>query len=241
MKQVKPTKNLLKKFKSQPETFIFEGYCTNADSVIIYNDGDGYALIADVKGAIKCCFKTDNTDFILEVLETLHGQQVEFSGVDPSVTDFLRTRYEYLWETNTYLYAWNGKPLSYECKQQIRPMSKEFAQKISDGTHYHAPIADVLDFLSRHPSAAIYDDNGKPICWCLLHLEKSLGMLYTEPEYRRMGYALEVMTALCNMVIAKGDVPYAYIVTDNVASQNLAAKYNLERVKRADYFMVNVD
>ena len=43
------------------------------------------------------------------------------------------------------------------------------------------------------------------------------------------------------MVIAKGDVPYAYIVCDNVASQNLALKYNLERVKRADYFLINLD
>ena len=66
-------------------------------------------------------------------------------------------------------------------------------------------------------------------------------MLYTEPEYRRKGYALEVMTALCNKVIAQGDVPYAYIVVDNVASQSLAEKYNLERVKRADYFMVNLN
>ena len=239
MKQIKPTNTLLKKFKSQADTLIFEGYCTNADSVIIYNEGDSYALIADVKGAIKCCFKTDSEAFVLAVVDKLAGKQVEFSGVDPFVTELLRVRYDFLWETNTYLYAWNGQPLSYECKQEIRPMSKDYAQKISDGTHYHAPIADVLDFLTRHPSAAIYID-GKPICWCLLHLEKSLGLLYTEPEYRRKGYALEVMTALCNMVIAKGDIPYAYIVCDNVASQNLAAKYNLQRVKNADYFMVNL-
>ena len=239
MKQVKPTQKLLKQFKSRADTLIFEGYCTNADSVVIYNDGDDYALIADVKGAIKCCFVTDSEEFITAVVDKLRGVQVEFSGVDPRVTDFLRTRYQFLWETNTYLYAWNGKPLPYKCKQEIRPMSADYAQQISDGTHYHAPISDVLDFLSRHPSAAIYID-GKPICWALCHLEKSLGLLYTLPEYRRQGYALEVMTALCNMVIDKGDVPYAYIVVDNVASQNLAAKYNLERVKRADYFMINL-
>ena len=238
MKLVKPTKKLLEKFKSQADTLIFEGYCTNADSVVIYNDGDNYALIADVKGSIKCCFKTDSVEFILAVIGKLDYSHVEFSGVGPFVTEVLRSRYDFVWETNTYLYVWNGKPLNYECRQKIHPMSPEFAQNISDGTHYHAPIEDVVDLLSRHPSAAVYID-GKPVCWCLLHLEKSLGMLYTEPEHRRKGYALEVMTALCNKVIEKGDIPYAYIVVDNVASQNLAAKYNLERVKSADYFLVN--
>ena len=240
MKQVKPTKNLLKKFKSNAETLIFEGFATNADSVVIYNDGDSYALVADVKGAIKLCLKTDSADFVVTVLQKLSGKQVEFSGVDPFVTEMLRARYNFLWETNTYLYVWNGKPLDYKCQQQIDSMQAKFAQKVSDGTHYHAPVADIVECLNRHPSAAIYVD-GEPICWCLLHLDKTLGMLYTEPQHRRKGYALEVMTALTNKVIAQGDVPYAYIVVDNVASQNLAAKYNLERVKRADYFMINLD
>ena len=240
MKQIRPTKKLLEQFKNQADTLIFEGYCTNADSVVIYNEGDSYALIAEVKDDIKCCLHTNSEQFVLSVVDALRGCQVEFSGVDPFVTNILRNRFEFLWETNCYLYVWNGKPLNYECKQDIRPMSAEYAQQVSDGTHYHAPIADIVEVLSRHPSAAIYVD-GKPVCWCLLHLEKSLGMLYTEPEHRRKGYALEVMTALNNKVIAKGDVPYAYIVCDNIASQNLAVKYNLERIKRADYFAINLD
>ena len=240
MKQIQPTQQLLEKFKTTPETLIFEGYCTNVDDVVIYNDGDSYALIANVNGSIKCCFNTDSEDFVWSVVDRLHYAQVEFCGVTPFITEILRSRYNFIWETNCYLYVWNGAPLSYQCMQKISPMSAEFAQKVSDGTHYHAPEEEIEDVLSRHPSAAIYVD-GKPVCWCLLHLEKSLGMLYTELEHRRKGYALEVMTALCNMVIAKGDVPYAYIVTDNIASQNLATKYNLERVRRADYFAINLN
>ena len=238
MKQVKPTAQLLRYFKSRAETLIFEGYCTNADSVVIYNNGDSYALIANVKGSCECCIETDNEQFVMSVLDKLNGR-VKFCGVDPFVTEILRERFPFEWETNCYLYAWNGQPLPHVCTQEFHPMSAEFAQKVSDGTPYHAEIGDVVDCLARHPSVAIYVDD-KPICWCLLHLEKSLGMLYTEPEHRHKGYALEVMTALCNIVIAKGDVPYAYIVTDNVASQNLATKYNLQRVKLADYFLIDL-
>ena len=237
MKVLVPTEQLLAQFKSQPDTLIFEGYATNADSVVIYNDGDSYALLAHVKGAQECCIKTNSENFVLEFVETLHGK-VKFCGVDSFVTEILRSRYHFLWENNCYLYSWNGKPLPHVCTQVIRPMQAKFAQKVSDGTFYHAAIDDVTDCLNRHPSAAVYVD-GEPVCWCLLHLEKSLGMLYTEPQHRHKGYALEVMTALCSEVIARGDVPYAYIVKDNIASINLASKYNLAYVKPADYFEID--
>lgn len=239
MKRLQPTAELLAKFKSQADTLIFEGYCAYTSDVTIYNDGDSYALLANVNGVCKCCFKTDSEEFVFAVLDKLQGR-VELCGVDPFVTGCLKRRYKFLWETDCYLYVWNGEPLSYQCKQDVRPMSADFAQRVSDGTHYHAAVEEIAECLARHPSAAVYA-NGEPICWCLLHLEKSLGMLYTEPEHRHKGYALEVMTALTNKVIEKGDVPYAYIVKDNVASQNLAAKYNLVYVKQADYFEIDLD
>ena len=239
MKQIKPTTDLLQSFKSSADTLIFEGYCSLCQDVTIYNQGEDYALIADVNGVRKCCFKTGSEDFVLSVLGMMSGK-VELCGVDPFVTACLKRRYDFTWETDCYLYVWNGEPLTYRCKQDVRPMSAKYAQLISDGTHYHAPISEIEQCLAIHPSAAVYLD-GEPICWCLLHLEKSLGMLYTLPEHRHKGYALEVMTALTNYVIERGDVPYAYIVKDNVASQNLAAKYNLVRVKPADYFEINLD
>lgn len=238
MKVIKQTAQLTKQFKLQPDTLIFAGYCDYSQDVVIYNDDNNYALVADVGGVQKCCFKTDSEQFIASVLQQLNGR-VELCGVDPFVTDFLRRSYTFVWETNCDLYVWNGKPLPHECKLKILPMSAKFAQKVSDGTHYHAAIEEVCECLRRHPSAAVYIDD-EPVCWCLLHLEKSLGMLYTDVQHRHRGYALEVMTALCNKVIAQGDTPYAFIVQDNVASKNLALKYNLEFVKQADYFEIDL-
>lgn len=193
-------------------------------------------MVANVNGSYECCIKSDSESFVLELVDGLHGK-IKLCGVDPFVTGCLKDKYAFNWETNCDLYVWNGQPLSYQCKQQIYPMLPKYAQKISDGTHYHAAIDEIERCLEIHPSAAILVD-GEPVCWCLLHLEKSLGMLFTEPAHRHKGYALEVMTALCNKVIAKGDIPYAYIVQDNIASKNLAAKYNLCYVKQADYFEI---
>ena len=238
MKRLEVTNELKRFFKSSPDTLIFEGYCCNADSVEVYDCGENYALVAHVGTAVEVCIKSQDEEFIRQVVSMLHGT-VKFCGVDPTITKSLQSRYEFNWLTNCDLYVWNGESLPYECKCDIRPMDAAYAQKVSDGTHYHAAISDVKDCITNRPSSAVYID-GAPVCWCLVHLEKSLGMLYTEPTHRHKGYALEVMTSLCNKVIELGDVPYAYIVQTNVASANLAAKYNLVKVKPADYFEINL-
>lgn len=238
MKQLKVTTDVKKFFKGKADTLIFEGYCCNVKDVTIYNEGDNYALVAKFGKNVDVCFKTQSATFVWKVVAKLHGT-VKLCGVDPFITNLFKSRYNFNWETHCDLYVWNGKPLKHKCKSKIRPMDAAYAQKVSDGTHYHAALADVRECIAHRPSAAVYVD-GVPVCWCLVHLEKSLGMLYTEPEHRGKGYALDVMTWLTNELIELGYVPYAYIVQDNVASANLAAKYNLARVKQADYFEVNL-
>ncbi len=239
MKTLSPSPQLLQLFKSRPETLIFEGYCSYTDKVTIWNSGDSYALIADVDDVHKTCFFTQDMSFVDAVTDNLHGK-TELCGVVPQITEHLRGKYRYEWETHCILHIWNGKPLPHRNICEIHPMSPKYAQIISDGTHYRPSLDEVRECLEIHPSAAVCID-GEPVCWCLCHREKSLGMLYTVPEYRHKGYALEVMTALCNAVIDKGDIPYAYIVSDNVASMNLAAKYNLVKAGRADYFLIVKD
>lgn len=240
MKKVPITTELLRRFRKIPQTLIFEGYCVNFDNVTVYNDGDSYALTAvNHLGNTECCLYTDSTAFIDEVVGILNGA-VKFCGVSTFVTDYLQARYGFKWLTRCYLYVWNGKPLDLSVIDgcNVRPLEPSYVQQVSDGTPYHANIDDVRMCLIRHSSAAIYID-GKAVCWCLLHLEGSLGMLYTVPNYRRQGYALKVMTAISQMVIEQGNVPYAYIIEDNLASKSLAPKYNLQDFGRADYFEIN--
>lgn len=238
MKQLQVTSALVNFFDAAPDTLIFAGYCRNADGVTVYNDGNSYALVADVNGACECCIKSDSADFVRQFVSGVCGK-VKFCGVSPFVTRLLSDAYLFNWKTECYLYVWNGQPLCCAPDSAIRPLDKRYAQAVSDGTPYHADVDDVRRCLDRHPSAALYID-GKPVCWCLLHLEQSLGMLYTLPEHRHKGYALRVMTALCNKVIASGNTPFAYIIKDNVASQNLALKYNLRRIGEANYFEIDL-
>lgn len=242
MEKISVSDKLLFKFRAEPQTLIFEGYCRFVSGVTLYNEGEDYALLSPFNNgaSVHCCLYSANTEFIDKVVNLFKCDTAEFCAVSPFVTEYLKTRFDFEWETNCDLFVWNGKPLKREPKCKIGTIGSDYAQTISDGTHYHADLDDIKKCLLLHPSAAAYVD-GKPVCWCLLHQEGSLGMLYTVPEYRRRGYALEVMTALVQQVVERGDVPFAYIVRDNVASQNLAAKYNMEKVCRADYFEINLN
>ena len=239
MKQLRITKDLKNFFKSNPDTLIFEGYCSNASGVTVYNDGDNYALVADLGDRVDVCFKTRNAGFIAKVLKKLSGV-IKVCGVDPFVTKVFKRRYEFNWETNCDLFVWNGKKIRHRPEYAVYPMEVEFTQKVCDAAHYHPSFDEVADCILNRPSAAIYVED-VPVCWCLQHLEKSLGMLYTEPAHRNNGYALEVMVALCNEIIEMGDIPFAYIVKGNEASANLASKYNMVKAGQADYFEVDLD
>lgn len=236
MKEITPTPEIIRFFKSRPQTLIFEGICSCSEKVALYNENDDYAIVVNEGDRQKVCFSSDNFDFAQEVISRL-GDKIGLCGVDPVIIRQLKKKYTFEWETDCYLCVWDGSPLPPAKGFDVRPMSATFAQRVSDGTYYHAPIEEINECLLRHPSAAIYE-NGEPVCWCLCHSDKSMGMLFTLPQYRRKGYALEVMTVLCERIIQNGDIPFAYILDDNTASLKLAQKYNLLPVKRADYCLL---
>lgn len=239
MKQLRITKDLKNFFKSTPDTLIFEGYCSNAYGVTVLNEGDNYALVVDLGDRKDVCFKTRNAAFVYKMIKKLDGV-IKVCGVDPFITKIFKSRYKFNWETHCDLYVWNGKKIRHRPEYAVYPMEIDFAQRVCDTTPYHPSFDEVADCILNRPSAAIYVDD-VPVCWCLQHVEKSIGMLYTEAAYRHQGYALEVMVGLCNEIISMGDIPFAYIVQGNAASENLAGRYNMVKVKQADYFEVDLD
>ncbi len=236
MKKINATQQILDKFKSKPQTLIFHGYLTSLKGVELYNEGDSYAFIANNGKFLECGIYSTDMSFVDDFMALFDGCYAEFRMISPQITNHLAPKYNFGYITHCGLFVWNGKPLGYQCSGDLRAMPIEYAHLVAQGTDY-ASTEDVVELLTMHPSSALFVDN-KPVCWCLLHLEKALGMLYTLTEHRKKGYALEVMTDITNKVIAQGDIPYASIVKGNVASENLATKYNLQYVCDVDYISI---
>ncbi len=230
MKKTAVTEELIEKFKSRAETLNFAGLIKNNPDAALYTDNDGCMLVSpDLFGeGTTCCVYSYSERFADEACAKLSGE-ITFCGISDFVRSRILQKHAPLWETRCGLYVWNGKPLTYRCQADLRPMNAAFAEEVSLGTPYRASFDDIKECIANRPSCAVYVDE-KPVCWCLTHFENSLGMLYTLPEHRRKGYALEVMTCITNKLIAQGDIPYAYIVKGNSASELLAPKYNLQYV-----------
>ena len=57
-----------------------------------------------------------------------------------------------------------------------------------------------------------------------VHGEGSMGLLEVFPEYRRMGVASALESAMTNRMLAKGLIPYGHVVVGNEASRALQKK-----------------
>lgn len=198
-----------------------------ADNCLLYrsDDGKNYALVLEYEQ--YCVYMTGNDcDFALEVTKTL-DKPFTMGAVHTDIADFLKNRYKVNWWRNCLEYVYNGQPIQHNIVNDVRPLSSEFWQRVSEGTPYKPSQEEVVTAIETRLSSAVYIEN-QPVCWCILHDDNSMGMLYTMPEYRHKGLALDVMTDIVRKIHAQGEVPFGHIISDNVASINLAKKYNLD-------------
>lgn len=238
MEQISVTAELLARFNSNPQSLILAGYAQNFDSALLYRNGDDFAVVVPTgQDSADVPLLCQDFSFVGQLMEQVGCKEYKFCGVTRPLADYLQAHYPVTMLTRCGLFVYDGNPLPPSGNADLRPLPASYAQSVSDGTFYHADVEQIARCLSMHPSVAAFEE-GNPVCWCLLHEEGSLGMLYTLPQYRRKGYALQVMVELCKRVLARGNTPFAYIVEDNVASQSLAPKYNLQRVGNGDYVTV---
>jgi hypothetical protein len=81
--------------------------------------------------------------------------------------------------------------------------------------------------------------DGQLVSWVLRYLDGTLGMVWTEPDYRNKGYAATVIVAAVQDVRhrlgSNDERMVAYIVDSNETSQNLFKKLQWRRVADADW------
>lgn len=240
IEKLQVTPQLIKFFDGNDLSHNIAGYLTNYPELCtLYGDGTSYALAVDYGDSTDCCLLTSDMSFVDGITNILHGD-VSFCGVTENVKEHLLSRFTPTYVNACHLYVWDGTTPPHVCTGDLRKIDSAIAQKISDGTFYHASPESIVEAVENRPSSSLYVD-GKPVCWCLLHEDNSLGMLYTLPQHRHKGYALEVMTHLVNQVIADGKTPFCYIVEGNVASENLALKYSLKKVCPSIYLGFMLD
>jgi len=86
----------------------------------------------------------------------------------------------------------------------------------------------VRERLSKDISAGIFINN-KLIAWGFTHDDGALGFLHIIEEYRKKGYATEILNYLINERRSKGKAVFANILVDNFKSTGLINQLDFKK------------
>lgn len=88
-----------------------------------------------------------------------------------------------------------------------------------------------VEYIKERISKGIHSsirENGKLVAWCMSQDDGALGFLTVLPEYRGIGYGLEILKEAIRKVRENNDIPFAYIEDTNQIAINLCLKLGFE-------------
>ena len=127
-----------------------------------------------------------------------------------------------------------------EKNSKIQPLVLEDACEIANNTAYEIDKDYVFCCINGAPSVAI-KENGELLCYMLVHLNGSIGMLFTAEEYRRKGFASSVISQLTKIQTEKGNPVFCYIVRENVHSRRVFEKLGFEHVAFVSWLRYEIE
>ena len=110
---------------------------------------------------------------------------------------------------------------------EIEPLVQEDACKVVKNTSYEIDEDYVLRCISIAPSVAV-KENGELLCYMLVHLNGSIGMLFTHETHRKRGFASSAISCLTEKQIKKGNPIFCYIVNENNDSRRVFERLGFE-------------
>lgn len=125
----------------------------------------------------------------------------------------------------------------FEPKNKVEDLKINDAEFIYDNSHYkdYISIPYIIDRITNGESSCIRYRNN-PIGWAVTQDDGALGFLHVLPEYRKNGYARDIMVDLIKKVRAKSKIPFVHIEESNEKSMNLALSLGFTKDKVVNWF-----
>lgn len=100
---------------------------------------------------------------------------------------------------------------------------------------YGTEISDI-EAMRENNEIFVYRKNGKAVSYVGIHIDGSVGFLYTKPEYRQQGYATKIENELFKM---KKEPIFSQILEDNEASVAMHKKNGWKFNRYKIYWLFN--
>jgi 8-oxo-dGTP diphosphatase len=127
-----------------------------------------------------------------------------------------------------YLYVLESGKLVIDRRHKIGTLKPNDAEKIVSYWP-HGRNADYIRWRIRTGPTCAIRRNGKLVAWAITHGDGAMGILHVLKEFRGLGMARSITTALAERSLRAGIKPFLYIVKRNKASIRLTESMGFTR------------
>jgi len=193
---------------------------------LIYAGDDGVFLKELESGAYMLSVKHPNRG--KELLESV-GKQELFCVHQEYIVDYLLKKYHFQNHLECFqaVYPHKARIGAKSAALTIRKLGVEHADTIS--CHYHEYV-DQGYIMSRLERGELYGGFlGDVLCGFIgTHEEGTIGLLKVLEQYRRRGFGAELECFMINLIVDKGQTPFAQVSIDNTVSIKLQKKLGFQ-------------
>lgn len=219
------------------------GVLENVPELEIYVDNlESPKGVVISKGYMHYLYTKDDS-FIEEVINTLLKDGFYgFSGVERSIANKIKSRFEVTWESPVTVYYLQEKDIDLtQLKNEVGSIEIKDAETVDEFYTFRSPdsLKTIKQDIEKRPSSAIYK-NGEMVCWVLVHDDNSMGIMYTKEQHRNKGYSVDATLDLSSKIIKSGKTPFLQIVEGNNMSPGLAKKCGFIPYGKSDWFGIMV-
>jgi len=175
------------------------------------------------------------------LVEGLTREDNHFAIVESWMVPYLLNTRDVVWNlscTKFYLPSYVELP---EIKNNIRPLSPGEGTYIYDNYSYRQYVCPdyIEDRIKNGIALGIYDGN-KLVAWIMTHDDGCMGFINVLPEYRRMGYGIDLACALANKIRERGDLVFIHVEDSNMKSLLLARKMGFVEYKEVHWLKTEI-
>ncbi|NIR48459.1 GNAT family N-acetyltransferase [candidate division KSB1 bacterium] len=215
--------NLLNFMQNNPVV----GYETVGNSVLVRGKSDRTWVY------ISC----SNQDELKLLSRKLDKQNTSFAAIEDWMMPILTKNRELLWDLSMMQFVLPENRSLPEPTHDFHSLSIEDAEVVYQNSEYkeHISLDYVRESIRRGPSAGIYAED-RLVAWAMTQDDGGIGFLQVLDDYRRKGYAYEIMLSLIAKIREQGKIPFAYIEEENIPAINLVTKLEFRKDKKIHWF-----
>ena len=177
--------------------------------------------ISDHEWVYFCCH---NEMELIELLKFCKSDKF-FAVLEDWMLPFVAEEKEIDWKLSTRRYILPENIEFVSTIQRVEDLQATDADYIYQNSKYKdfLSVKYIEDRINMGLSSGI-KENGKLVAWAITQDDGAIGFLNVLQEYRRQGYAIEIIVDIINKVRKSGNIPFAYIEDTNKHAVELCNK-----------------